>query len=186
MAALSESRFVMSASSRIDAMKPVMRRLVCRAAEPSRALPHEPFGQPGARSLPDLGAVAGSRRHGRRRCARGAGAVVGNAARDLGQAFRRLEPARTLPLLAADALTNHAVDAPPRTPRPLTLRRLRDRGELARHPLDRLDERPAQVGVWTAVASWLGNVVIRHDVLAAVAVLLVVLDLQRPRPDRRT
>jgi len=83
-------------------------------------------------------------------------------ARDLGQAFRRLEPGPTTsPSSRRTPSRITPVDCATADAAPFNASAVwRDRGELARHPLDRLDERPARSVMVTAVASWLANVVI--------------------------
>src|ERR1051325_9774703 len=159
----------MSASSRIEAMNPVMRREVwpscCTLLElsPTNALSATSrsiasricvrlrlataLGAGPLDRFPDLRAIAaGDVAGGGRRACR-ARAVVRNAPRDLGQAFGRLEAAGDLALLTPGTLANDAGRCRDRRRDLLEcLRRLRDRRELARHAVDGLDERAPQVG----------------------------------------
>src|SRR6266550_5105126 len=181
IAALSDKRFVMSASSRIDAMKPVMRRLTWPSCwtllelSPTNAL------RATRRSIASRICV-------RLRLATSLAAVEARAApapssdtrRDTCDRVSVASTARHCPLFATHALADDARGLRHRGGHALQrFRGLRDGRELASHPLHRLHERPAQVGDMDRRRQLACEGGDRQDVLPTIAILLVMLELQR-------
>ena len=119
-----------------------------------------------------------ARCRGRARCAR---PIIRDAARDLRQALGRFEASRDFAFFTSYPFTNHAGRRRHRGRRTLQrFGRLCDGRELSRHALDGLDERAPQVGDVHRRGQLARKGRDREDVLAPVAVLLVMLELQGP------
>ena len=113
--------------------------------------------------------------------ARRARPIIRHAARDLRQALGRFEASRDFAFFTSHAFTNHAGGRRHRGRRTLQrFGRLCDGRELSRHALDGLDERAPQVGDVHRRGQLARKGRDREDVLAPVAVLLVMLELQGP------
>src|SRR6266487_934627 len=153
-----------------------------------RAFAHEQFerDEPLDR-FANLGAVAARDVTGRRGRTGRAGAIVRDAARHLRQALRGLQTPRHLALFAPHPLADHARRGGNGGRRLFQrFRRLGDRRELARHALDRLDERPPQVGDMHGGSELAGERRDRQDILtittfaSQLATAVHITDLRRP------